>query len=329
MVRRDPWDGDGIARLRTVISERGLTPVIFPGVRSDELNRPDELPGPPNRPGDWINFGAARLLSEDAEAFRRGWAFDIRPPTDDRPFFSNFSRLGSLGAFREAYGDLWPTRTELALLFVLAGMAAIAAAGAVLILLPLAFLQGLRAAPGKIPSLAYFGCIGLAYLMLEMTFLYRMTHLVGDSVTAGAVTITSFLVFSGLGSLAAQRLRPPAGAVAAGLVVVGISGSLLAPWLAGLVGGAPLPARVLVGSALIFPLGFLMGFPMPMGLARAGEASAALVPWAWGVNGFASVLASPLAAALAMTSGFWTAGGAALILYALAGAAFGFLPRRR
>ena len=57
---------------------------------------------------------------------------------------------------------------------------------------------------------------------------------------------------------------------------------------------------------------WMMGFPMPCALARVGEASPALIPWAWGVNGFASVLAPLIATVVGMTWGFRAAGAAAL-----------------
>ena len=66
---------------------------------------------------------------------------------------------------------------------------------------------------------------------------------------------------------------------------------------------------------------------MPTALARIDRAAGALVPWAWAVNGFASVLAAPLAHAIGMTWGFGVAGTVGLLLYLVAAATFGRLPR--
>ncbi|MHC4776549.1 MAG: hypothetical protein ACYTBR_14960, partial [Planctomycetota bacterium] len=54
--------------------------------------------------------------------------------------------------------------------------------------------------------------------------------------------------------------------------------------------------------------------------------ASALVPWAWGTNGFASVLAAPLAMALAMAWGYHVVAAGALAVYALAGVVFSRLP---
>ena len=55
--------------------------------------------------------------------------------------------------------------------------------------------------------------------------------------------------------------------------------------------------------ALIAPLAAAMGLPFPLALARVRAAAPALVPWAWGVNGCASVVAAALAGPLGMGFG--------------------------
>ena len=69
-----------------------------------------------------------------------------------------------------------------------------------------------------------------------------------------------------------------------------------------------LPARVALA-----PLGLLMGMPFPGGLAWLGKRAPGLVPWAWAINGCTSVLASVLAAMVALSAGFsWVLAAAAL-----------------
>ena len=47
-----------------------------------------------------------------------------------------------------------------------------------------------------------------------------------------------------------------------------------------------------------------MGIPFPKGMAWLEHSSPDLIPWAWGVNGAASVVASVLASLLALSAGF-------------------------
>ena len=57
---------------------------------------------------------------------------------------------------------------------------------------------------------------------------------------------------------------------------------------------------------------------MPSGLYRLDRAAPVLTPWAWGVNGFTSVLAPPLAIALAVTWSYHVTAGIALLMYVAA-----------
>ena len=61
-----------------------------------------------------------------------------------------------------------------------------------------------------------------------------------------------------------------------------------------------------------------MGMPFPLGIARVGRESADLVPWAWGINGCASVVAAILATLLAVHFGFNVVALSAIALYSVA-----------
>ena len=326
MVRPRPWRDDEIRRLRDGLAARNLTPVYFDGITEGELNRPDTLPGPPGEAGDYLYHAVLALLSPDPGAtgrFFESWPFDVGPATDDRPFFGNFGKLGALPEFRNVYGTGWLLRSELAFLFVLAAAAMAAVAGAILILAPFAFRSDIRKAKGRTAAAAYFFAIGLAYLVLEIAFLSGFQRLLGDPVIGGAATVGGFLLCSGLGSLAANRIASLPGVSLARLALVPAVMAIpvfTALILLTLYGGAwPLPLRLTAVLVLIAPLAFAMGLPFPLGLKWFGKRSAALVPWAWGVNGCASVLASPLAMIIAMQWGFVLTVAAAATCYALAG----------
>jgi hypothetical protein len=72
-------------------------------------------------------------------------------------------------------------------------------------------------------------------------------------------------------------------------------------------------ALVLVALA---PVSVALGLPFPLGLARTG--SGALLPWAWGLNGAFSVVATPLANLIAREAGFSRVLLSAALLYVLA-----------
>ena len=76
--------------------------------------------------------------------------------------------------------------------------------------------------------------------------------------------------------------------------------------------------RILLSVILIAPLAFFMGMPFPLGLSRLSGSAPGFVPWAWGINGFASVVSAVLATMLAIEFGFRVVIVLALVLYALA-----------
>jgi hypothetical protein len=169
--------------------------------------------------------------------------------------------------------------------------------------------------------------------MIEIVFLSRLTHLIGNTVEAGAVTIAGFLLFSGLGSLTAQRAaglpQPHRTTLFAVLVATGILTLSYAGRVVAAAASEPHAVRLALGVLYVAPLAYLMGFPMALGLDRLQKNAPATVPWAWGINGFASVLAPPLAMALGMWIGFRATGLAALALYAAAGMADHWLPSKK
>ena len=79
--------------------------------------------------------------------------------------------------------------------------------------------------------------------------------------------------------------------------------------------GLELTYRVLLSILLLAPLGLLMGMPFPLGIRLVDQVNSALVPWAWGVNGFSSVVGSILAVMIAQSYGFALVMGLAVVVY--------------
>jgi len=62
--------------------------------------------------------------------------------------------------------------------------------------------------------------------------------------------------------------------------------------------------KIVISVFLIAPLAFCMGMPFPIGLGRVAINMPDFIPWAWGINGFASVISATLATLLAIEFGF-------------------------
>jgi hypothetical protein len=61
--------------------------------------------------------------------------------------------------------------------------------------------------------------------------------------------------------------------------------------------------RAVIATLVLAPLAFAMGLPFPLGLRSLARHRAEGVAWAWAANGFASVVATPLAALIALEMG--------------------------
>ena len=82
----------------------------------------------------------------------------------------------------------------------------------------------------------------------------------------------------------------------------------------------PDAARIALSLALIAPLALFMGMPFPLVLARLKAQAPDFVPWAWGINGCASVASAILATLLTIGLGARAVVLIAAALYLLAAA---------
>lgn len=177
----------------------------------------------------------------------------------------------------------------------------------------------------------FFACLGLAFLFVEIAFIQRFTLFLAHPLYAVAVVLAGFLVFAGAGSAVSGRLAerfpprrgaPSALGLAAGAVAaLALLYTLVLPPLFERAVGLPQPVKVVLALVFLAPLAFAMGMPFPLGLARTGRREPAWVPWAWAVNGSASVVSAVAATLLAIHFGFTTVVVTAAALYLVAAGA--------
>ena len=187
--------------------------------------------------------------------------------------------------------------------------------GASLILIPLHWLPAPttpdRAAGKSLKprAFAYFALLGVAFLFVEIAWIQRLQLFLGHPVYATTAVLAAFLVFAGLGSLWSQRQTKLRTAsllrlAVASILLFSLAYVLVLPTLLAGLATWPLALRAALVLLLLAPLAFAMGMPFPLGLRALGQASAGLVPWAWGINGCTSVIAAAAAPLLAMEAGF-------------------------
>lgn len=158
--------------------------------------------------------------------------------------------------------------------------------------------------------------------MLEIVFMQKFVLFLGHPIYSIAVVLSSFLIFSGLGSLTSGIFRwSKMKTVFLSVAVIVLYGTVLIlglQWLLNMFLAFELPVRAMVTGLIIFPLAFFMGMPFPAGLREASQSAPEVVPWAVGINSCASVIASIATIILAMGVGFSAVMGIGLAIYGLA-----------
>ena len=81
--------------------------------------------------------------------------------------------------------------------------------GSLLIIGPLfrrSLVQSLRQTPDRYRSLLYFGCLGIGFMFIEISYIQRFTLFLGSPVFSLSVILASLLFFAGSGSLLSGRV---------------------------------------------------------------------------------------------------------------------------
>lgn len=323
LAKRSPLTEAELATVRHFAQEMSCDLIYLPGITPQEVNRYNVLPQP-----EYYRAFATILSPDERERFYQEHLFDVRPTTDDRPFFFHYFKLAQVPAILAGFGKAWQPFGGGGYLVLVVLLALVLAASALLILLPL-FLQP-RVSPSKAGrvlwarTLVYFTALGLAYLLVEIPLLQYFILLLDQPTYAFALVLCALLLASGAGSLLGERIRTAGVVWLLGPVV--LLYALLLRRLPSLLLGWPLAWRVVASFPLLAPIGVLMGFPFPAGIRRLGRAAPEAIPWAWAVNGCASVVSSILATMLAVSFGFSWVLVLAAALYVLAAAALIPLP---
>jgi spermidine synthase len=305
-----------IDALRAFAADRQFDLAYYPGMSRDEANRYNILSAPQ------FFDAATALLGPRRENFLSSYKFRISPSTDDRPFHFHFFKWRHFPEILALRARGGMGLLELGYLVLIATLVQAAVVGVVLILLPLAWMRRhTRPSPESRWSrgmvAGYFLCIGLAFLFIEIAFIQIFVRFLGHPVYSVTVMLASFLLFAAAGSRLAAAFpaavadRHKLAAATSVIVIICIAYvGLLPAFLAHFagIGGA---GRAVVAVVMVAPLALAMGMPFPLGLGSLREGAAQLIPWAWAINGCASVVSAMLAVVLAMHFGF-----AAVILMA-------------
>ena len=318
LVKKGKFSATDLDKLRAFTERRSFDVAYYPGIEASDANRFNVLQHP------YLYDGTRALLGDSRDSFQRDYKFNLQPATDDRPYFFHFFKWRLLP-------ELYSLRFQGGLLLLDSGYLILTATllqalpvSVVLVLLPLLLMRSERNRDvARWRPATYFMGLGLAFLFIEIAFIQRFILFVSHPVYALAVVLSGFLIFAGLGSGSSARVRrsvahrgwSPIKLAVAAIAVISLVYALLLPDLLHAGIGLPIGLKIIVAVVLIAPLAFFMGMPFPLGLSILAERAPGFIPWAWGINGCASVLSAILATLMAIHLGFQFVIVIAVVLY--------------
>ncbi|HUX42516.1 MAG TPA: hypothetical protein VMV83_15215 [Rectinemataceae bacterium] len=256
---------------------------------------------------DLYYWTIASLTGSRGNEIIDNYVFAIDPATDDRPYYTGYVKPSTIGLVAADIRDL---SEEWGYLLLVATLVLSVGAGILIILIPIfgRWRELFSRKKGTARVILYFAALGIGYMLVEIFLIQRLTFFLVDPIFSNSIVITSMLVISGLGSLAAGSSRAPRRRVVA-LAVGGIALSCLfyayaLPSLVDGLLGLALPLKIGIAVLMIAPAAFCLGIPFPTGLDALSRSRPGLVPWAWGVNGALSVTGTVLARLVSVSSGF-------------------------
>jgi hypothetical protein len=314
MIKHNAFTSAELSTIRKFSADRSFDLIYAPDIQEIETNRYNILPN-----SIYYQTYLNLLEANPRKSFYDAYMYDVRPPTDDHPFFGHYFKWVQAAQILAEFGKAWLPFggggyfVLLALLFLAIILALI------LILLPVA-LWRLRkrklhqtSSPFLLRNLIYFALLGFAFLLVEIPLLQRFILYLGNTAYAVTAVLFALLFFSALGSRWSHRIPLLLSLIMVVILILSIP--LFLPPLFKWTLGLPLAARLGITVLILSPLGFFMGIPFPTGirsLTRQGQSKTqgdeatyrTDIPWIWAVNGAASVVSPIIAALLALTFGF-------------------------
>ncbi len=214
LIRNEELAASDIAALREFCKARSFDTEYYPGIAAAQANHYNVL----DRPEFFTS--AQALLGDDRDGFLARYKFDVRPTTDDRPYFFHFFKWRSLPELLSLKAQGGLPLLEWGYPVLVATLVQATCAALLLILAPLCVMRR-RPRPGPamppasaahamddaaMPSPsgwragAYFLAVGFAFMFVEMAFIQKFILFLSHPLYAIAVVLCAFLVFAGLGS---------------------------------------------------------------------------------------------------------------------------------
>lgn len=327
LIKMTPWTEKDMADLKDLLSPPGLDPFYSYTLVEDPLNPANDLLS-----HDFYSGDLPKSVS-DRTPIR------VTPVTDDNPYFNVFRKhLGVTQADPKNFITAPMTQIvnqQLRFhnlvpmdLVHLVGIGIVSIVFMCLfVFVPLRYSAVGRQEDSKaLPVLVYFSCLGLAFITIELTFIQKFMQLVGSPLYTYSTVIFSLLFSSALGSLASGRVAPTGTGrwrlPFAAIIILSVLFTLLQSTLFHIGLGFGLSGRILFAALIIFPIGFFLGMPFPLGVLSIESRPRGAIAWAWGMNGAFTIVGGVVSVVLSIIYGFTVTLLVAAAVYLIAAFAY-------
>lgn len=222
---------------------------------------------------------------------------NISPPTDDKPFFFYSAKFKDIFSKNPTDQGVITLRKLFFIILIF---------GIIFIMVPSIYrptYKGTKRISWN--TLIYFAAIGLGFMLIEIALMQRLGILLGHPIYGLTVVLFSLLFSCGIGSYLTKYLRNSILKTLpfAALLLITFAFVTILPLIIKLITPSLMPIKILVSLAVSVLIGLFMGMPFPIGMAAAQDENSPRVLY-WGMNGFASVCGSALAAVILINFGF-------------------------
>ena len=318
VAKNGAFTDEEIEAVKRFCKQRSFDLVYHPGIEKDQVNRFNVLSSP-------IFYKATQSILTEKQSYFQRYKFNLRPATDDQPYFHQFFKWSTLNEILSLRDKGGMPLIEWGYITLMATLVIAVFFSVLLIVIPVWLLRRreklTKTSVKAWHVFVYFLAIGIAFLFIEIAMMQKFTLFLHHPVFSIAVTLTGFLVLSGLGSACLGRLLQTRSrrqvllmaviAIAFFVVLYVVFLPAIFDWLISIA----VWLKVMVTIILIAPLAFFMGMPFPLALGSLDKNAKFYIPWAWAINGCASVVSAVFATILAIHYGFTLVLLLAVLLY--------------
>lgn len=245
-----------------------------------------------------------------ADQFIESYKYDISPATDDRPYFSNYFRIGRTSVDNDLLESHYIDYSLFSIVLIFIAVILVAALG-ISMIFSSNLLSGLKKSKNdSLTAFLLFSMLGAGFIFLELPLIQQFALIWGDIPTAAAVTTALFLPMCGAGSMLSGKFldslvkRRVSAALLFFVPLLVLSYAFAVPRAAAFFITLPFVPKLLLTALFLAPVGLVAGQLFPVSLKIYGEKDEKFIPWCYCTDGAVSALATVFSLIISMTWGF-------------------------